>query len=189
MTPQDIATASTASTRDRILTVAAGLFSRHGYAATPLSDIAAELGITKAALYYHFKSKDEILDAIMAGPVAAVGALADRARAGVAGPEELLAGLIDMATRSGAMISAFGNDPSIRTALEERAGHHDIPAKLDAVLAALAGPEPDAASAIRAKAAYTVAKETTVAVLLENGGTLPAGARDEILAAALRTLG
>jgi AcrR family transcriptional regulator len=186
VTPQDV---DTASTRDRILTVAAGLFSRHGYAATPLSDIAAELGITKAALYYHFRSKDEILDAIMAGPVATVGALAERARAGTASPEELLAGLIDMATISGPMIAAFGNDPSIRTVLEERATHHELPRKMAAVMAGLAGPAPDAASTIRAKAAYAVAKEATAATLLENDGTLPAGARAEILAAALRALG
>jgi AcrR family transcriptional regulator len=186
VTPQDI---DTASTRDRILAVATELFSRHGYAATPLSDIAAALGITKAALYYHFRSKDEILDAIMAGPVAAIGALAERARAGAASPEELLAGLIDMATTSGTMVAAFADDPSIRTALEERATHHDIPGKLDAVLAALAGPEPGAASAVRARAAFAVAKEATVATLLENDGTLPAGARAEILAAALRALG
>ncbi|MFL6077497.1 MAG: TetR family transcriptional regulator [Mycobacteriales bacterium] len=186
MTPQET---DTAPTRDRILTVAADLFSRHGYAATPLSDIAAALGITKAALYYHYRSKDEILDAIMAEAVAALGVLAERARAGTASPEELLAGLIDMATRSGTMVAAFANDPSIRTVIEERATQHDIHGKLNAVLAALAGPEPDAASAIRARAAYAVAKETTAALLLEHGGTLPADARAEILAAALRALG
>jgi AcrR family transcriptional regulator len=186
VTPQET---ETASTRDRILTVAADLFSRHGYAATPLSDIAAALGITKAALYYHYRSKDEILDAIMAGPVAAIGALAERARAGTASPEELLTGLIDMATTSGTMVAAFADDPSIRTALEERAAHHDIPSKLDTVLAALAGPEPDAASVIRARAAYAVAKETTSVILRRHDGTLPAEARAEILAAALRALG
>jgi AcrR family transcriptional regulator len=189
VTPQDIDTASTARTRDRILAVATEQFGRHGYAATPLSDIAAALGITKAALYYHFRSKDEILDAIMAGPVATIGALADRARSGDATPEELVAGLIDMATISGAMVTAFSNDPSIRAVMEERATHHDVHGKLDAVVAGLAGPDPDPARAIRARAAFAVAKETSAAVLLEHGGTMPAEARAEILAAALRALG
>ena len=48
-------------TRERILTVAARLFSEKGFNATSIRDIANELGVTKAALYYHFTSKEEIL--------------------------------------------------------------------------------------------------------------------------------
>jgi AcrR family transcriptional regulator len=53
------------STRERILDVAAELFGEHGYDATSLREIAERLGFTKAALYYHFKSKEEILLALM----------------------------------------------------------------------------------------------------------------------------
>jgi AcrR family transcriptional regulator len=56
--------ASAASTRERILDVALELFARKGYAETSLREVAAELGITKAALYYHFESKQDILLAI-----------------------------------------------------------------------------------------------------------------------------
>jgi len=48
------------STRDRILEVALDLFSEQGYDQTSLREISQRLGITKAALYYHFASKDEI---------------------------------------------------------------------------------------------------------------------------------
>lgn len=51
--------------RERILRVASELFSEHGYEATSLRAIAERLGVTKAALYYHFKSKEEILQAIL----------------------------------------------------------------------------------------------------------------------------
>jgi len=47
--------------RRAALEAAAGAFNRHGFYKTSLGDIAAELGVTKAALYYYFKSKDEIL--------------------------------------------------------------------------------------------------------------------------------
>jgi AcrR family transcriptional regulator len=53
-------------TRTEILEVARELFSDQGYDATSLREIAERVGITKAALYYHFKSKDEILRALLA---------------------------------------------------------------------------------------------------------------------------
>jgi AcrR family transcriptional regulator len=50
-----------AETRERILQVALELFGEHGYEATSLRDIAERLGITKAALYYYFPRKADIL--------------------------------------------------------------------------------------------------------------------------------
>ncbi|HVX18303.1 MAG TPA: helix-turn-helix domain-containing protein [Acidimicrobiales bacterium] len=52
-------------TRERILETATRLFTDQGYDGTSLREIADELGFTKAALYYHFKSKDEILVALV----------------------------------------------------------------------------------------------------------------------------
>ena len=49
---------------EEIINVSARLFSKKDYRATTLDDIAAELGITKAALYYYIKSKHDILYAI-----------------------------------------------------------------------------------------------------------------------------
>ncbi|GGD00232.1 hypothetical protein GCM10011512_28850 [Tersicoccus solisilvae] len=54
-----------AATRRRALHVALDLFTRQGYGATSLRQIAEELGITKASLYYHFPRKDAILQAIL----------------------------------------------------------------------------------------------------------------------------
>jgi AcrR family transcriptional regulator len=52
------------TTRERILDVALELFVRKGYAETSLREIATELGFSKAALYYHFESKQDILLAL-----------------------------------------------------------------------------------------------------------------------------
>ena len=50
-----------AQTRERILAVAQDLFTRQGYDKTSLRDIADRLEITKAALYYYFPRKEDIL--------------------------------------------------------------------------------------------------------------------------------
>jgi AcrR family transcriptional regulator len=49
------------STRERILDIALELFAEQGYEGTSLRDIAERLGTTKAALYYHFERKQDIL--------------------------------------------------------------------------------------------------------------------------------
>jgi AcrR family transcriptional regulator len=54
----------TLSTRERILNVALDLFIEKGFDKTSLREIAEQLGFTKAALYYHFASKDDILMAL-----------------------------------------------------------------------------------------------------------------------------
>ena len=52
-------------TKERILETALALFARSGYLGTSMSDIADQLGITKAALYKHYAGKQEILDRII----------------------------------------------------------------------------------------------------------------------------
>ena len=51
-------------TRQRILDAALDLFTEQGFDGTSLRQIAEQLGVTKAALYYHFESKDDILMAL-----------------------------------------------------------------------------------------------------------------------------
>jgi AcrR family transcriptional regulator len=68
-------------TRARALDVALELFVRHGYEQTSLREIADRLGVTKAALYYHFRSKEELVS----GLVESVAAPIDEAVAWAAG--------------------------------------------------------------------------------------------------------
>ncbi|CAL9534073.1 TetR/AcrR family transcriptional regulator [Streptomyces griseomycini] len=51
-------------TRQRIQDVALELFAEQGYEKTSLREIAERLEVTKAALYYHFRTKEEILVSI-----------------------------------------------------------------------------------------------------------------------------
>lgn len=52
-------------THEVILKAAARLFCEKGYAASTLRDIAASAGMKAGSLYYHFNSKEEMLDAIL----------------------------------------------------------------------------------------------------------------------------
>src|SRR5271165_5973830 len=55
--------------RDEILDAAAELFSSLGYAGTSTRRIADAVGMRQASLYHHFATKDDILDALLAGTV------------------------------------------------------------------------------------------------------------------------
>lgn len=52
-------------TRDRIVSQADVLFYERGFEATSLADIAGALGLSRGNFYYHFKTKDEILNAVI----------------------------------------------------------------------------------------------------------------------------
>lgn len=57
--------------REEILDAAAELFTEHGYANTSTRRIADAVGMRQASLYHHFATKDDILDALLAGTVEA----------------------------------------------------------------------------------------------------------------------
>jgi TetR/AcrR family transcriptional regulator, transcriptional repressor for nem operon len=56
---------SAKTTRDHIIEVADQLFYQRGYECTSFADIAHAVKISRGNFYYHFKSKDEILDAVI----------------------------------------------------------------------------------------------------------------------------
>ena len=51
--------------RERILDAANRLFYTKGYNQTSFADVAGEVGISKGNLHYHFRSKDDLLEAII----------------------------------------------------------------------------------------------------------------------------
>lgn len=52
-------------TRKEILVAAERLFANHGFAATRLEDVAEEVELTRAALFYHFRDKQMLFDAMI----------------------------------------------------------------------------------------------------------------------------
>ena len=53
------------NTKEKILEEALKLFAQSGYKGTSMNEIAAKIGVSKAALYKHYSSKQEILDSIV----------------------------------------------------------------------------------------------------------------------------
>ena len=53
-----------ATTRERILDASRRLFNRKGYAGTTLAEIAASVGIAEGNLWYHFRTKRDLVVAL-----------------------------------------------------------------------------------------------------------------------------
>jgi AcrR family transcriptional regulator len=174
-----------AGTRERILDIALELFAAQGYAGTSVADIAGKLGTTPAALYYHFKSKVEILETLLAEPIAAYRRLEDLA-SGNLPARELLVAYLEMTVNSRELLALVSADPSIRAILDER-----LPVKpadmIEGIITALAGPRPDRRALIQAHAAFAAVKEGASACL-SLSGSVTAQDRTDILDAALRVL-
>lgn len=89
-------------TRQRVLDTALTLFADRTYGATTLQDIADAMGVTKAALYYYFRTKDEILTALIEPSTAALEVILDRAESRPPAPavvREVLVGLGELSAR------------------------------------------------------------------------------------------
>lgn len=68
-------------TREKIQQVALELFAEQGYDKTSLREIAERLDVTKAALYYHFRTKDDILTSLFDDYIAEIDGIIEWARA------------------------------------------------------------------------------------------------------------
>src|SRR3984893_18237163 len=76
----DAGSAPRRDTRAQAQQVALELFAEQGYEKTSLREIAERLGVTKAALYYHFKSKEDIVHSFTDDYFAAIDDLVDWGR-------------------------------------------------------------------------------------------------------------
>jgi AcrR family transcriptional regulator len=84
--PKDGQAGRRGDTRARIQRVALELFAEQGYERTSLREIAERLSVTKAALYYHFKSKEDIVRSFSEDHFARLDALIAWAREQPPGP-------------------------------------------------------------------------------------------------------
>jgi len=104
-------------TRQQILETAQRLFNEHGYDATSLQMIADEMGLTKAAVYYHFRAKSDILRAAMQPGIQRLEALLDDAaalRGRRARIEYLVNGFVDFLIRNRHYAVMASTDPAAK---------------------------------------------------------------------------
>ncbi|SPM33942.1 hypothetical protein MRAB57_1749 [Mycobacterium rhizamassiliense] len=108
------------ATRRRLLIAAMSLFNQYGFAGTSLQMIADELGLTKAAIYYHFRTRDQLLMALMDPVQREIGSVVDAAeaqRGARARAEAMLAGYASVVARNRALTAVTTFDPSVRGVL------------------------------------------------------------------------
>jgi AcrR family transcriptional regulator len=81
--------------REPIIAAAAALFRERGFAGTSMQDIADAIGLSRPALYYHFKNKDEILASLVEEiTLHAMRETSRIAAASEAGPAETLRAMV-----------------------------------------------------------------------------------------------
>jgi AcrR family transcriptional regulator len=134
----------------RIIEAALVLFAEHGVSGTSLQMIADAIGVTKAAVYHQYNTKDEIILAVtqvvLAGLEAAVTeAEAERSRARAR--EVLIAAMIDLAVDSRQMANVLQRDPVMLRFLEE---HEPFRRVMERVNRVLMGGAPDARARVQA---------------------------------------
>jgi AcrR family transcriptional regulator len=104
-------------TRQQILATAQRLFAERGYDATSLQMIADEMGLTKAAVYYHFRAKNEILLAAMRPGLLRLQALLDEAakiRGRRARIEHMVNGMVDFLVQNRHYAVMAATDPAAK---------------------------------------------------------------------------
>jgi AcrR family transcriptional regulator len=146
-------------TRARIQRVALELFAEQGYERTSLREIAERLGVTKAALYYHFKSKEDIVRSFTEDHFTRLDALIAWGRAQPASAStghELLERYITILL-DGSEVFLFleRNQASLRDSGSEGGKHRfeQFRPRLNALVEIITGPGAPPRSRIRATAA------------------------------------
>lgn len=145
-------------TRSAIREVALELFAQHGYEKTSLREIAERLGMTKAALYYHYPSKQALLLSIIEPLIAEWKTVADKASTlphGKANVRLVLRECLDVLLGYRPIAAMFTRDGA---AVLQAIGplYEDLLEIMRRLHAWLAGPSPATADRIRAVAATEV---------------------------------
>jgi len=96
------------STRDRIVGAADDLFYRQGYEQTSFAHIAEAVGITRGNFYHHFKSKDEMLDAVIGARLASTARMLEQWELDAETPRERIRSFIRILIANQSKIMSYG---------------------------------------------------------------------------------
>lgn len=99
-------------TRERIRAVALELFTRQGFSRTTLQDIANQLGLTRAALYYHHPSKDHLIASLIQPAKDEIDAFLATAERTTPPPREVAEKFFDLNYRHRRILLALVRDPT-----------------------------------------------------------------------------
>src|ERR1700690_744264 len=133
----------------RVISAAVDLFGRRGVSGTSLQMIADAIGVTKAAVYHQFKTKEEIVIAVLEDDLGPLESALDAAEAEAGRPrarEVLLELVIDSVVRRRRIVSALQQDPVIVRLL---ARHEPFLTLMDRLFSVLTGGDTSPAARVR----------------------------------------
>jgi AcrR family transcriptional regulator len=172
-------------TRARIQRVALELFAEQGYERTSLREIAERLGVTKAALYYHFKSKEDIVRSFTEDHFARLDTLIawgeDQPPTARTGHEILERYVTILLDGSEVFLFLERNQASLSTSGGGKARFEQFRPRLNALVEIITGPGATPRSRIRAAAAIFSASAACMFFMheaLQPDATVPT--RDEL---------
>ena len=141
--------AGTGDTRQRLIEVAVDLFTTHSFAGTSLQMIADELGFTKAAIYHHFRTREQLLDAVV-GPILEQLAIAIEAAEQLRGvharADYILTSYAQLAVDN-RVVAVLAADPAVAEMLRTRREWDEL---IERQMALLADVEPGPAGKVKA---------------------------------------
>lgn len=115
------------STRERIVLAADDLFYRRGFEHTSFADIAEAVKISRGNFYHHFKSKDDILDAVVASRLIGTRQMLETWEAERATPRERIRLFIDILIRNRSLILKHGCPVGTLCTELAKLGHAALP--------------------------------------------------------------
>jgi AcrR family transcriptional regulator len=119
------------------------LFARDGVEGTSLQSIADDIGVTKAAVYYHYRSKDDLVLGVLAPVFTELDAVLDRAaahRTRAARLDEFVTGMVNLIVDNHSRYAVLVGDPYVARLMRS---HHDLAGWWDRIVAEVIGPKTD----------------------------------------------
>ncbi len=154
--------------QQRVIDSALALIAQHGVEGTSLQMIANALGVTKAAVYHQFPSKEDIVVAAVEAPMADIASLVELAGAvqsDAARMEVAVDGFIDVVVRHRHVIGSLQGDPAMIRIVQDHPAYAELIATLTGLLA---GGRNDAASLVSATMVLAAGLAAGNQPLLEN---------------------
>lgn len=112
------------TTRDKIVEAADLLFYQHGFEQTSFADIARSVRISRGNFYHHFRSKDDILDAVIAARLARTRSMLEQWELEGETPEARILSFIHILISNEAKIKQYGCPVGTLCTELAKLGHH-----------------------------------------------------------------
>lgn len=152
----------------RTIATARALFGEYGVGGTSMQMIADELGVTKAAIFHQFKSKEELIRATAEDPIRRLQAAVEAAEA-EGSPERahrvLLLQIVDLAIESRAIVRRISDDPALTQFVAANASFRDLMARLYRLLI---GDDPSPRERVRAAGVFAAVNQTATHPLVSD---------------------